>query len=127
MTELEMLERGKILTDVFGTLVIKTIIVEYDYPRCFIATNKDNRLFALLENDDSKENFGWNLTKIEPDDLNKVNQGGLNVQSLFLNKESYLLKYDATYDICRAQKVDRFEGKYEIKGDLKVKDFCAKI
>ena len=123
MTELEMLKNGKILTDVFGTLNIRNIILKYDYPRCFIATNRDNKLFALLENDDTPENFGWNLTKIELDDLNKVNQGKLNVQSLFLNKKSYLLKYDATMDICRVQKVDYFSGKYEIKGNMYIKNF----
>lgn len=123
MTELEMLEKGKILTDVFGTLNIRNVVLKYDYPRCFIATNKDNKLFALLENDDTLENFGWNLTKIELDDLNKVNQGELNIQSLFLNKESYLLKYDAKMDICRATKVDAFSGNYEIKGNMYIRNF----
>ena len=124
MTEFEMLESGKILTDAFGILYIKTIILEYEYPRCFIATDENNKLFALLENDDSIENFGWNLTKIGLDDLNKVNRGTLNIQSLFLNKESYLLNYDAINGICCAKKVDFFSGEYEIKGNMFVKDFC---
>lgn len=124
MKEYELFEIGKIPTDLFGDLFIKTTILEYEYPRCFIANDSNNVFFALLENECDDDNFGWNLTKVTLDDINNVNRGTKNVQSLFIDKESYLLQFLNNQNLGQIKKVNLFEGKYEIRGDLFIKDFC---
>ena len=124
MREIEMLENGLIPTDLLGNLNIKTVILEYDYPRCFIAQNEKNKYFALLENEDNLENFGWNVSEVSLKDINNVNRGEKNVQSLFIDKKSYLLSFNLRSNIGKIQCVDYFTGKNAIMGNLFVKDFC---
>lgn len=124
MKEYEIFEIGKIPTDKLGDLFIKTIILEYDYPRCFIANDKDNNYYALLENEYGEEQFGWNVTKVTVSDINYVNRGSKNIQSLFMNKESYLLQFYKNRNVGKMTKVDVFDGEYEIRGNLFAKDFC---
>lgn len=125
MDIISLLDSGKIPTDLFGELFVKTVILNYDYPRCFIAEDKTQNYYALLENEDGIDSFGWNVSKITLDDLNFVNRGSKNIQSLFLNKEfSYLLHFDGNSNVGKLTKVDKFSGKYAIKGNMIVKDFC---
>lgn len=124
MRELEMLYSKKIPTDKFGVLEIKCIILEYDYPRCFISADSNNELYALLENNDEEDYFGWNVTKVSLEDINLVNKGEKNVQSLFIDKDSYLITFEGNAVVGKVISIEKFEGEYEIKGNLFVSDFC---
>ncbi|MCR5309254.1 MAG: hypothetical protein K6E21_04005 [Bacilli bacterium] len=122
--EILFLNNKKIPTEQFGDLFIKVTLLFYDYPRCFIAMNSDKKVFALTENDDSENNFGWNLTIISLNDVNDVNKGIKSIQSLFSNKESFLLKYFAEKNVCTATKVESFVNEYAVLGETFCKDFC---
>lgn len=124
MIELEMLDKKIIPTDLFGALSIKCVLIEYDYPRAFIAESEGKELFALVEHSDADSSFGWNVAKTNLEQINKVNNGESNFQSLFINAELFLLDYDSMSRICRVKSVDGFYDKYEIKGNLLLKDFC---
>lgn len=124
MKELEMIYSKLIPTDEFGDLKIKCIILEYDYPRCFISVDSHNQLYALLENNDDEDDFGWNVTKVSAEDINFVNKGEKNIQSLFIGKDSFILTFKNNASVGNVIPVDSFEGEYEIKGNLFVSDFC---
>lgn len=122
--KIDFLVNKNIPTDLFGSLTIKVVLLVYDYPRCFIAENKEGLFFALTENNDSNENFGWNLTKVDLKDINDVNKGKKDIQFLFRDKDSYLLMYDKITNICKTDKVQSFEGEYEVLGSMFLTDFC---
>lgn len=124
MDEIDMINSNVIPTDSLGKLYIKTVILNYDYPRCFVVQSEEGFYYALLENDDDIDKFGWNVTKITLTDLNYVNRGSKSVQSLFIGKESYLLQFTNNSDIGKVVKVQEFIGDNEIKGELFVNDFC---
>ena len=124
--EIEFLENMIIPTDKFGDLLISAVIINYDYPRIFIAANKDKtRLFAFMENDASENNFGWNITEITLKDVYNVNSGRANIQSLFIGKEyCYLSKYDPKTNSNILERVKQFDGENRIDGNLFAEDFC---
>ena len=119
-----MLESKTIPTDIFGVLTIKCVLIEYDYPRAFIAESSDSGLYALVEHSSEKASFGWNVSKVSLKNINDVNNGEKSFQSLFLGNELFYLDFARDKGICVAKKVDGFYGDYEIKGNLFLKDFC---
>ena len=123
MTELEILSSNVIKTNKLGNLNIKTTIVFYDYPRCFICEN-NSKFYALLEMDTNDDGFGWNTCEVSLEDINKVNLGLNNVQSLFKNKKSYIIYFSRNDLIGDVKKVESFEGDNAIEGDLIVEGFC---
>ena len=127
MKEIDILDLGIIPTDLLGDLHIKTIILVYEYPRCFIAKNDSGNLYALLENQDGEDDFGWNVTEINIEDLKCVNRGQKNIQSLFLDKKSYLLQFKSNSDVGKVIQVNEFSGKYSIEGNMIVKNFLRHI
>ena len=123
MTELEIFSSNVIKTNKLGNLNIKTTIVFYDYPRCFICEN-NSKFYALLEMDTNDDGFGWNTCEVSLEDINKVNLGLNNVQSLFKNKKSYIIYFSRNDLIGDVKKVESFEGDNAIEGDLIVEGFC---
>ena len=106
----------------YGYFKIETVILEIDYPRCFIASNQGN-FYAFLEIENDDELFGWNVARVSLDDINHVNLGTKNVQSLFDNKPLYeLIFHNADCGILTA--VQSFRDKYAIVGDIKISGFC---
>lgn len=125
MDEITMIESGHILTDLFGQLQIKVVILDYDYPRTFICSDLSNsHFYAFLENDDSVEHFGWLVSSVSLQDINSVNLGEKNLQSLFRNKDSYLIKGSTNSDICTVEHVNSFDEHNRIEGNLFITGFC---
>ncbi len=125
MDELELLDSKIIPTDSIGNLNILCVLIDYDYPRCFIAKSDNNNLYALIENEEGIYKFGWNVSEVSLDDISKVNKSKKNIQSLFIGKKNnFILTFDKGDKIGRTVSVDKFEGIYEIKGNLFVQDFC---
>ena len=125
MDAITMIESGYIETDLLGQLQIRVVLLDYDYPRAFICSNEANSLFfAFLENDDSFEHFGWNVSLVDLKDINSVNLGEKNLQSLFLNKDSYLVNCSNSSDICTVKPVPFFDGRNRIEGNLFIPGFC---
>ena len=124
MREIEMLENRIIKTDSFGDLFIKCILIDYDYPRAFIAESTSNDLFAFVEHSANNSTYGWNVSKVSLEDINAVNNGEKNFQSLFLKPDLYLIDYSEDTNLCLVKEVNGFYGKNEIKGNLFLKDFC---
>lgn len=118
----KLVEEGRIPVYELGFFDIVVPIVEIDYPRCFIAKN-NNLFYAFTEIENSDDFFGWNVARINLIDINEVNSGRKSVQSLFLSKEKFTLLFKNS-DIGEMQNVVIFEGKYSIKGNLFVRDFC---
>lgn len=125
MDEITMIESGIILTDLFGQLQIKAVILDYDYPRAFITSDlSDSHYYAFLENDDAFEHFGWIVSPVDLHDINRVNLGEKNLQSLFLNRDSYLVKGSISSDICNVEQIPIFDGHNRIEGNLFIPGFC---
>lgn len=124
MTEIEMLDSKIIDTDLFGSLTIVCNLISYDYPRAFIAKSNLLEYFAFVEHSSEATTFGWNVSKVTLDDINSVNNGEKNFQSLFKDKELYSVDYSLANNLCIVKKVDGFFDKYEIKGNLFIKNFC---
>lgn len=125
MDELDLIDSKKIPTDSIGNLSILCVLINYDYPRCFIAKSDSAKFYALIENENSFDKYGWNVTEVSLNEINQVNRSKQNVQSLFINKKnSFILAFENNAKIGNIKKVEKFEGKYEIKGNLFVKDFC---
>ena len=123
MIELEIFSSNVIKTNKLGNLTIKTTVVFYDYPRCFICEN-NSKFYALLEMDTNDDGFGWNTCEVSLEDINKVNLGVNNVQSLFRNKKSYVIYFSKNDLIGDVKEVETFEGDNAIEGDLIVEGFC---
>ena len=121
MTELEIFSSNVIKTNKLGNLTIKTTIVFYDYPRCFICEN-NSKFYALLEMDTNDDGFGWNTCEVSLEDINKVNLGLTSVQSLFKNKKSYIIYFSKNDLIGDVKEVESFDE--EITGHLIVEGFC---
>ena len=121
MTELEIFSSNVIKTNKLGNLNIKATIVFYDYPRCFICEN-NSKFYALLEMDTNDDGFGWNTCEVSLEDINKVNLGVNNVQSLFKNKKSYIIYFSKNDLIGDVKEVESFDE--EITGHLIVEGFC---
>ena len=121
MIELEIFSSNVIKTNKLGNLTIKTTIVFYDYPRCFICEN-NSKFYALLEMDTNDDGFGWNTCEVSLEDINKVNLGLTSVQSLFKNKKSYIIYFSKNDLIGDVKEVESFDE--EITGHLIVEGFC---
>lgn len=125
MNELDLIDSKIIPTSSIGNLNILCTLLEYDYPRCFIAKSDNGKFYALIENEDGFDKFGWNVTEVSIKDINLVNKSKKSVQSLFLNKKnSFLLFFENGAEVGNITRVNSFEGKYKIQGDLYVKDFA---
>lgn len=125
MKLIDMVESGVIPTSKFGKLKIVSVVLTYDYPRCFIASSKDNTYYAFLENKDYDDCFGWNVSIVSLDEINDVNMGNKNIQSLFLNETSkYIVEFKNNENVGQVIDVIDFEGEYAIRGNLYVNDFC---
>ncbi len=125
MNQIDMIERGVIPTNKFGDLRIMCVILNYEYPRCFIAASSSNTYYALLENSDEYNCFGWNVSIVSLSEINEVNKGNRNIQSLFLNESlKYIIEFHNNDEVGMVVDVTEFSGKYSIKGNLFVNDFC---
>lgn len=125
MNELDLIDFKKIPTDSIGNLSILCVLIDYDYPRCFIAKSDNNKFYALIENENSIDKYGWNVTEVSLKEINQVNKSKRNIQSLFINKKnSFILSFENNNTVGSIKKVEKFEGKYEVQGNLFVKDFC---
>ena len=123
MSELEVLSTNVINTDKLGKLLMKAVILFYDYPRCFICES-NSKFYALLEMSLDEDEFGWNTCEVTLDDINEVNLGQKNIQSLFLNKKSFTIIFSKNSLIGQVSEVQSFEGDNAIEGDLILEDFC---
>ena len=123
MSELEVLSTNVINTDKLGKLLMKAVILFYDYPRCFICES-NSKFYALLEMSLDEDEFGWNTCEVTLDDINEVNLGQKNIQSLFLNKKSFTIIFSKNSLIGQVSEVQSFEGENAIEGDLILEDFC---
>lgn len=118
-----IIENGKIPVQEYGFFEIVASIVETEYPKCFITKNQ-GKFYAFLEIENSDELFGWNVSCVSLKDINLVNSGKNDVQSLFLNKDSYQLFFTDGLSSGLLNKVDSFSGKYEVKGSMLCPNFC---
>lgn len=118
----DIVENGIIPVNLYGDFIIETSIIELDYPRCFIASNK-GKYYAFLEIENSNDKYGWDVSEVSLEDINNVNTGLNNVQSLFINKNLFLLLFNNS-NVGSLTPVSSFEEKYSIKGDIYRKNFC---
>lgn len=118
----DLVEERRIPVNGYGDFIIETSIIEIDYSRCFITSNAGD-YYAFLEIENKDDLFGWNVTKVSLDDINDVNNGYKNIQSLFIDKPKYelLFKNSSTGVL---SKVDDFKEKYSIKGNIFKRNFC---
>lgn len=126
MNELDLLNSKMIPTDMLGSLTIMWTLVEYDYPKCFIVKSNNRHYYALIEIEDKPDKFGWAVNKVSMTDIDMVNKGEKNIQSLFRNtKSKYLLFFENNEEIGKVKEVFDFKDEYEIKGDLFVRNFMG--
>lgn len=119
----ELVDNGKIPVKNYGYFDIVASILEFDYPKCFIARNQD-QYYAFLEIEKDDNLFGWDVTLVSLRDINYVNSGKKDVQSLFKDKQMYLLLFKDGAEFGILENVESFGGKYSIQGSLFVPDFC---
>ena len=88
-------------------------LIEFDYPRCFIARGNDD-FFAFMECECDDEHVSWTVSKIDKKQIKSVHSGEKNVQSLF-DDELFEVKYNFSNGIGIKKEANPI---HEIKGNF---------
>lgn len=115
---LELFDNGHIKIDDSSVFSFIAPLIEFDYPRCFIARSNDD-FFAFMECEYDDEHVSWTVSKIDKKQIKSVHSGEKNVQSLF-NEILFEINY-AFSDECGTKKVPN--PIHEIKGNFFSPDF----
>jgi len=124
MDEIELIYGKKIPTDLLGELTIKADVLVYDYPRAFIAESKEKEYYAFLETEDRRKFFGWDVCKVDINQIREVNEGRKDMQSLFRGKELFYAWANDDSEHVSMMKVNEFTGDHAIEDSLFVQGFC---
>ena len=119
----DIFEKKKIETSNFGVFDILAIIIDYEYPRCFIASNNGG-YYAFMECEDNNLKYGWTVSKVSTLQIHDVNLGIKNVQSLFHKEQCFEVMFKKDSNCAKAINYGSVEEKHLITGNLFVKDFC---
>lgn len=125
MNELEMIRKKTIPTDKLGALQIMATLIYYDYPRAFIVySDSSKEYYVLIENDDSQEHFEWISSSCTLEQINKVNLGLANIQSLFDDGRKVIFSGCSDSDTVKTEFVVSFDEDHKLSGDFMAPGFC---
>lgn len=112
MNEIAMLGSGIIPTSRFGKLRIKAVVVNYDYPRVFVAQSDDKSLYLFSENCDDNSGFGWDAVMVSLEEIKGLNEGTVSFQSLMNNHPSFVVRDEGGETLTVASVQSGFDNEY---------------
>ena len=92
-----------IKTDSLGTLVCKSIIAFYDYPRIILTESSYGALYVMSEYKVTNNSYSWFACEASEDDINLLNEKKISLQELYSKSNKLLTveeKRDATCANC---------------------------
>ena len=72
-----------IKTDSLGTLVCKSIIAFYDYPRIILTESSYGALYVMSEYKVTNNSYSWFACEASENDINLLNEKKISLQELY--------------------------------------------
>ena len=113
----------RIETSNFGVFIIRSVLIDYEYPRCFVAS-RDGDYFAFIECEDNDDLYGWTVAEVTLPQINDVNLGKKNIQSLFPREKCFEVLYYGNEMSAVKTDASPIEEKHVVSGNLYAKGFC---
>ena len=80
-----------IKTDSIGTLICKSVIAFYDYPRIILVESSFGLLYVMSEYTVTDNSYSWFACKTSDEDVNLLNEKKISLQELYCKSDKLLI------------------------------------